>query len=383
MVGTTSGIPLPGQTGTGGVDVFVVKLDAGREFAVAIDIKPGSDPNSINIGSGGTVPVAILSSLGFDATTIDPTTVSLASAPIRLRGNGTPMASVDDVNNDGLDDLVVHVLTQALEVNPTDQHATIVGHLVNGDFFMGSDSIRVVDPSGGLNVSQRPSFDRNARAGLTTEMLHAAIDAAIEKWSSAGLNTDVSGRLRAIDVHSADLGGTLLGMASNTDVWIDDDAAGYGWSDEAAAVQLATVVEHEFGHVLGFEHSDDYPSIMSPILTPGVRHEHVVSQPDFSSIRGDDEKPVGESSPMVIATLSQGAVDVHSCDEMDVNEPRILHNKSALQLHDTSVDHLGPIRPGAEIPNAHATLNWNQLLTLNDDDDDGDGLPDDIFAILA
>ncbi len=32
---------------------------------------------------------------------------------------------------------------------------------------------------------------------------------------------------------------------------------------------------------------------------------------------------------------------------------------------------------------AHATFNWNQLLTPNDDDEDGDGLPDDIFAILA
>ncbi len=45
------------------------------------DIKPGSFPNSINVGAGGNVPVAIFSSSTFDATTVDPTTVTLASAP--------------------------------------------------------------------------------------------------------------------------------------------------------------------------------------------------------------------------------------------------------------------------------------------------------------
>jgi hypothetical protein len=39
---------------------------------VTIDIKPGSYPNSINLGSAGVVPVAIFSNESFDATTINP-----------------------------------------------------------------------------------------------------------------------------------------------------------------------------------------------------------------------------------------------------------------------------------------------------------------------
>ena len=70
--------------------------------------------NPVNLGSNGVVPVAILSDEGFDATTVDATTVRLASAQVRLRGNGTPMASVYDVDGDGLADLVVHVSTSAL-----------------------------------------------------------------------------------------------------------------------------------------------------------------------------------------------------------------------------------------------------------------------------
>ena len=59
------------------------------------------------------LPVVIFSTTEFDATTIDPTTVTLAEAQIRLRGKGTPMASTQDVNDDDLLGLVVHVETEA------------------------------------------------------------------------------------------------------------------------------------------------------------------------------------------------------------------------------------------------------------------------------
>lgn len=112
--------------------------------AVQIDIKPGSFPNSINLGSNGSVPVAIFSSASFDATTVDPTTVTLASASVRLRGNGTPMASFQDVNGDGLLDLVVQVSTQALQLSETDTDATLEGRTIDGGCIKGVDSIRVV-----------------------------------------------------------------------------------------------------------------------------------------------------------------------------------------------------------------------------------------------
>ena len=51
-------------------DYATVKYPRARK--VTIDIKPGSDPNSINLGSAGVIPVAILSSEAFDATTVDP-----------------------------------------------------------------------------------------------------------------------------------------------------------------------------------------------------------------------------------------------------------------------------------------------------------------------
>lgn len=102
--------PVGGNTFQGRAFVFV-----GGILRVQIDIKPGSFPNSINLGSEGTVPMAILSSATFDATTVDPVTVSLASAPVKLKGKGTPMASFEDVDGNGLPDLVVQVSTEALQ----------------------------------------------------------------------------------------------------------------------------------------------------------------------------------------------------------------------------------------------------------------------------
>ena len=131
--------------------LLVSEMDLGRiirifhtQIQVQIDIKPGSYPNSINLGSGGTAPVAILSTNDFDATTVEPVSVTLASAPVKLKGKGTPMASFEDVNADGLLDQVVHVETQAFELSETDEEAILEAETSNGIRIRGLDSVRVV-----------------------------------------------------------------------------------------------------------------------------------------------------------------------------------------------------------------------------------------------
>jgi hypothetical protein len=75
--------------GGGGDGVGIDDLSFGViGIEVEIDIKPCSDPNPINKGSNGLVPVAILSSPEFDATQVDPTSVSLAGAGVAVRGKG-------------------------------------------------------------------------------------------------------------------------------------------------------------------------------------------------------------------------------------------------------------------------------------------------------
>jgi hypothetical protein len=128
-------------------DVFVHSRGA-LSVQVNIDIKPGAYPNAINLSSQGLIPVAILSSVDFDALTVDPETVTLAGAGIAVRGHGSKyMAHQEDVNADGLPDLVVHVVTQNLDPGQFDAgYATVTGTTYGGQDLEGWDEIVIVPP---------------------------------------------------------------------------------------------------------------------------------------------------------------------------------------------------------------------------------------------
>ena len=117
---------------------------------IQIDIKPGSYPNSINLGSNGVVPVAILSSADFDATTVDPDTVELAGANVAVRGKGNKLlAHEEDINDDGLMDLVCQVETENLDPDQLQEgYAVLTGSTYDGQAIEGSDEITIVPPEG-------------------------------------------------------------------------------------------------------------------------------------------------------------------------------------------------------------------------------------------
>jgi hypothetical protein len=112
---------------------------------VAIDIKPGSYPNSINLSSAGVIPVAIFSTSTFDATTIDPDTLFLAGAAVGMVGkSGKLLCSAQDVNGDGLADLVCQFETAQLLLQPGDTIAVLVGKTFGGVAIRGQDSVNIV-----------------------------------------------------------------------------------------------------------------------------------------------------------------------------------------------------------------------------------------------
>ncbi|MHC4741331.1 MAG: GLUG motif-containing protein [Planctomycetota bacterium] len=115
-------------------------------LSVAIDIKPGSYPNAINLGSHGLIPVAMLSSDQFDATTVDPDTVELAGAGVAMRGKSNKyMAHQEDVNGDGLVDLVVQVATENLNAGSfQDGYAILTAETLDGQPIEGADEIAIV-----------------------------------------------------------------------------------------------------------------------------------------------------------------------------------------------------------------------------------------------
>jgi trimeric autotransporter adhesin len=111
---------------------------------VTIDIKPGEYPNVINLGSKGTIPVAIMGEADFDVTQINPLTITLSGTAIKLKGNGTPMSSISDVNGDSIADMVVHISTEALRQCLYGYEVVLDGRLYNGEAIQGADIVQVI-----------------------------------------------------------------------------------------------------------------------------------------------------------------------------------------------------------------------------------------------
>jgi len=138
------------DTGVGdslGMLLDSVSVQGCRALPVQIDIKPGSDPNSINCSSKGVIPVAILGSDTVDVTLIDPFSVNLNGAGVKVVGSKDlkPLCHQEYVNGDGYLDLVCQVYTVDFIVEPGDDTATLTATTYDGtQAFIGSDSINIV-----------------------------------------------------------------------------------------------------------------------------------------------------------------------------------------------------------------------------------------------
>ncbi len=113
---------------------------------VTIDIKPGSDPNSINLGSAGVIPVAILSTENFDATIdLDRDSISLAGARVKMVGNSNRFLCHEElVNADDLLDLVCQVETVQFIIEVGESLAVFEAETFGGIPIRGEDTVRIV-----------------------------------------------------------------------------------------------------------------------------------------------------------------------------------------------------------------------------------------------
>jgi probable HAF family extracellular repeat protein len=145
---------------------------------------------------------------------------------------------------------------------------------------------------------------RNASEFLDLEQVAPLADAATMRWQAAGI--DVAS-LAAITIQVADLPGTTLGLVAGNTIWLDINAAGWGWfidptpwddsefatpgeQGELNRMDLLTVLMHEYGHALGLDHADD--GVMAETLDDGIRR---TPEPLADALRGADLIAVWES----------------------------------------------------------------------------------------
>jgi hypothetical protein len=118
---------------------------------------------------------------------------------------------------------------------------------------------------------------------LRSSQVEPLLAEALARWQAAGVDTTALGN---VQVQIVNLGGTTLGMASGNTITLDDNAAGWGWfvdptpandsefttpgnQGEQGRMDLLTVLEHELGHLLGFDHQKT--GVMEDTLATGTR----------------------------------------------------------------------------------------------------------------
>ena len=134
---------------------------------IVINIQPHGDPNSNNIGSSGSIPVAVLTTtageygtpLDFDATKIVPTSVRFGRREVvfaesggafetHARGHIERSYELDEKNKDADKDMVLHFDTRASGLQLGDVEACVKGQWLddngNPHKFFGCDAVRIV-----------------------------------------------------------------------------------------------------------------------------------------------------------------------------------------------------------------------------------------------
>jgi hypothetical protein len=144
--GSFGGADLPGQLNSSLAHWltqgnWLVKESTEPPDCVGIDIKPGSEPNSINSKSQGVIPVAILTTDTFDASTVDPSLVLFGATG----SEAAPVQSaLEDVDGDGDIDMILHFKTQETGIQSGDISASLTGGTFSGQIIQGSDCIKTV-----------------------------------------------------------------------------------------------------------------------------------------------------------------------------------------------------------------------------------------------
>jgi hypothetical protein len=188
-------------------------------------------------------------------------------------------------------------------------------------------------------------------APITPAALEETMDQAIASWQAAGVAPEQLAALGSVSVQMADIAGPYLGFASWDGIAIDVDAGGHGWDQ----IDLLTVVTHELGHLLGFEHEEG-EGVLAASLPTGVRRLPAALEQD--SRAPESEQP--EHRPIDGAALhheqfSGASLVLQSRPAFGPVAPAILPRPAAPGTR--------PQHPGGKAERGHRFWNWLQGLT--------------------
>jgi len=141
-------------------------------------------------------------------------------------------------------------------------------------------------------------------SSISESTLASAVEEAKLRWTEMLGAGDIRlAALNSVNVQVGNLPGDRIGVTLGQDIYIDSDAAGRGWQ----TMDLASVVMHELGHVLGFDHDDAGAiPVMNGTLDAGTYHR--------GEAAGNTAASLGLAGFFTGADMTRQVIDQQSSD---------------------------------------------------------------------
>jgi len=204
---------------------------ANGSINISVDIKPGSDPNPLNVKSKGVLPVAILGTEAFDVSDVDPGSLRFFNP----NAAGVPGYSeyplrwtLEDVDRDGLVDLVSHfdaeklmAICPTVEPDGTEMELHLVGFLTDGTRIEGMDTVRIINkrvsgPSYGVGTPRQ--YVNNVVLEVTATSVDVDIDIKPGSFPNS-FNVNSKGVLPVAILGAADFDVTTVNASTVVLTW--------------------------------------------------------------------------------------------------------------------------------------------------------------------
>ncbi|MCK9365205.1 MAG: LEPR-XLL domain-containing protein, partial [Syntrophales bacterium] len=234
----------------------------------------GHDPPVLSLGSLSDFRLDALADNGFDTRTSGTFSLTL---PVSSENSSHPI-------------LIIYVTSEDVS-DPSGSGVTLQitqDQCLNNEIFFTAGESKKLVVSGSAVTAE-------VENNLTDAELNTLLNEAIKRWSALPLSSEQLGRLNNITAHISNLPDGTLGEARDYSVYVDSNAAGYGWfvdgtptdnnefertdanhltaavgSAAADRIDLLTVLLHEIGHVIGFDH-DAQLAVMDEALFASQR----------------------------------------------------------------------------------------------------------------